>query len=197
MTQSDVQSFAFYGEDAESAKSVVRVLQTGLFIGALIALVAGGAILAWPGGSSTVIALIFGLYFLIRGLVRVAVGIFGPGLTGGGRALSIVIGILLIVVGVFAFKSPSGILELLGILIGIMWIIDGIATLVESGRGSSRGIAITLGLISLIAGVAVLFVPAAAVDVLIILGGVFLIVIGVAQAIGAFTIGRMAKRGQI
>ena len=197
MTQSDVQSFAFYGEDAESAKSVVRVFQTGLFIGALIALVAGGAILAWPGGSSTVIALIFGLYFSIRGFVRVAVGIFGPGLTGGGRALSIVIGILLIVVGVFAFKSPAGILELLGILIGIMWIIDGIATLVESGRGSSRGIAITLGLISLIAGVAVLFVPAAAVDVLIVLGGVFLIVIGVAQAIGAFTIGRMAKRGQI
>ena len=197
MSQSDVQSFTFYADDAASAKSVVRVLQTGLFIGALIALVAGGAILAWPGGSSTVIALIFGLYFLIRGLVRVAVGIFGPGLTGGGRALSIVIGILLIVVGVFAFKSPSGILELLGILIGIMWIIDGIATLVESGRGSSRGIAITLGLISLIAGVAVLFVPAAAVDVLIILGGVFLTVIGVAQAIGAFTIGRMAKRGQI
>ena len=197
MSQSDVQSFAFYGDDAESAKSVVRVLQTGLFIGALIALVAGGAILAWPGGSSTVIAIIFGLYFLLRGLVRVAVGIFGPGLTGGGRALSIVIGILLIVVGVFAFKSPAGILELVGILIGIMWIIDGIATLVESGRGSSRGIAITLGLISLIAGVAVLFVPATAVDVLIILGGVFLIVIGVAQAIGAFTIGRMAKRGQI
>jgi uncharacterized membrane protein HdeD (DUF308 family) len=45
--------------------------------------------------------------------------------------------------------------------------------------------------------VAVLFVPAAAVDVLIILGGVFLIVTGVAQAIGAFTSGRMAKRGQI
>ena len=197
MTQSDVQLFAFYGEDAESAKSVVRVLQTGLFIGALIALVAGGAILAWPGGASTVIALIFGLYFLIRGLVRVAVGIFGPGLTGGGRALSIVLGILLVVVGVFAFKSPAGIVELLGILIGIMWIIDGVATLVESGRGSSRGIAITLGLISLIAGVAVLFVPATAVDVLIVLGGVFLIVIGVAQAIGAFTVGRMAKRGAL
>jgi len=197
MTQSDVQLFAFYGEDAESAKSVVRVLQTGLFIGALIALVAGGAILAWPGGASTVIALIFGLYFLIRGLVRVAVGIFGPGLTGGGRALSIVLGILLIVVGVFAFKSPAGILEILGILIGIMWIIDGIATLVESGRGSSRGIAITLGVISLIAGVAVLFVPATAVDVLIVLGGVFLIVIGVAQAIGAFTVGRMGKRGAL
>ena len=93
MSQSDVQSFAFYGDDAESAKSVARVLQTGLFIGALVAIVAGGAILAWPGGSSTVIAIIFGLYFLIRGFVRVAVGIFGPGLTGGGRAVSIVIGI--------------------------------------------------------------------------------------------------------
>jgi len=197
MSQSDVNSFAFSGDDAESAKSVARVLQTGLFIGALIAIVAGGAILAWPGGSSTVIAIIFGLYFLIRGFVRVAVGIFGPGLTGGGRAVSIVIGVLLIVVGVFAFKSPAGILELLGILIGIMWIIDGIATLVESGRGSSRGIAIALGIISLIAGIVVLFVPATAVQVLILLGGIFLIVIGVAQVVGAFTIGRMAKRGQI
>ncbi|NBX23038.1 MAG: hypothetical protein EBR52_02775 [Microbacteriaceae bacterium] len=129
--------------------------------------------------------------------MRVAVGIFGPGLTGGGRAVSIVIGVLLIVVGVFAFKSPAGILELLGILIGIMWIIDGIATLVESGRGSSRRIAIALGIISLIAGIVVLFVPATAVQVLILLGGIFLIVIGVAQVVGAFTIGRMAKRGQI
>ena len=197
MSQSNVDTFAFYGESAEHAKTVVRVIQTGLFIGAVVAILAGSAILAWPGGASTVIAVIFGAYFLIRGIVRVALGIFGPGLTGLGRALSVIIGLLLVVVGIFAFKSPLGIVELVGILIGVMWIIDGIATLVESGRGSSRSLALGLGLLSIVAGVVVLFVPTTAVNVLVVLGGVFLLVIGVAQLVGAFSVAAMARRGSL
>jgi len=194
---SDTQRFAFYGDSKEEARNVARVLQTGLWIGAVLALLAGVAVLTWPGGSATVVAVIFGVYFLVRGAVRVIVGVFAPGLTGGGRALSILIGLLLVVVGVFALKSPAGILELIGLLIGVMWIIDGVATVVESGRGSSRGIAITLGVISIVAGVIVLFVPAAAIAVLVVLGGILLIVIGVAQITAAVSLGRLAKRGAL
>lgn len=194
---SETQRFAFYGESKEEAGSVARVLQTGLWIGAILSLIAGVAALAWPGGSATVLAVIFGLYFLVRGVVRVVVGIFAPTLTSGGRALSIVIGLLLVVVGVFALVSPAGILELLGLLIGVTWIIDGVATVVETNRRSSLGIAMGLGVISIVAGVAVLFVPAAAIAVLVILGGVLLIVVGVAQIVAAVALRSLANRGTL
>ncbi len=194
---SETQRFAFYGGSTEDARSVARVLQTGLWIGAILSLIAGVAVLAWPGGSATVLAVIFGLYFLVRGVVRVVVGVFAPALTSGGRAMSIIIGLLLVVVGVFALRSPDGILDLLGLLIGVMWIIDGVATLVETGRGSSRGIAVALGTISIVAGVVVLFVPAAAVTVLVILGGILLIVVGIAQAVAAVTLVSLAKKGTL
>jgi uncharacterized membrane protein HdeD (DUF308 family) len=125
--------------------------------------------------------------------VRVVVGLFAPGLTGGGRALSVLIGLLLVVVGIFALAMPDSVLELIGLLIGVTWIIDGVATLIESGRGSSRGITVALGSVSIIAGVVVLFVPAAAVAVLVVLGGVLLIVVGVAQITAAVALGRVAK----
>ena len=194
---SETQRFALYGGSPENASAVARVLQTGLWIGAVLALIAGVAVLTWPGGTATVVAVIFGLYFLIRGAVRVVVGVFAPGLTGGGRALSILIGVLLTVVGVFALASPSGLLDIIGLLIGVTWIIDGIATVVESGRGSSRGVAFVLGVISIVAGVIVLFVPAAAITVLVVLGGILLIVVGVAQITAAVTLGRLAKRGTL
>ncbi len=190
---SDTQRFSFYKGSPEDATSVARVLQTGLWIGAILALIAGISVLAWPGASATVVVVIFGLYFLIRGVVRVVVGIFAPGLTGGGRALSVLIGLLLVVVGIFALATPGSVLELIGLLIGVTWIIDGVATLIETGRSSSRGITAALGSVSIIAGVVVLFVPAAAIAVLVVLGGILLIVVGVAQITAAVALGRVAK----
>lgn len=193
----DVQGFAFYGDGHETAKQSVKVIQTGLWIGAVLSGVFGAIILAWPGATLLVIAVLLGLYFLIRGLVRLVVGIFAPGLTSGGRTLSIILGILLIVVGIFAMKNPGASLELLGILIGLSWILDGIATLIESGKAASRGFAITAGVIGIIAGIVMLFVPLGGVAVLTLTAAIFLIVLAIAQAIGAIVLGVKAKKAGI
>jgi uncharacterized membrane protein HdeD (DUF308 family) len=47
--------------------------------------------------------------------------------------------------------------------------------------------------VSIIAGVVVLFVPAAAIAVLVVLGGILLIVVGLAQITAAVALGRVAK----
>jgi uncharacterized membrane protein HdeD (DUF308 family) len=193
-TPTDFQGFAFYGDGHENTKQTIRVIQTGLIIGAVLSGIFGGLILGWPGATLLVIAVLIGLYFLIRGVVRLIAGIFAPGLTAGGRTLSIILGVLLIAVGIFALKNPGDSLALLGILIGLSWIIDGIASLVEASRALSRGFAITAGLLSIIAGVVVLFVPIEGVAVLAIVAGVFLLVIAVAQLIGAIALGSAAKR---
>jgi uncharacterized membrane protein HdeD (DUF308 family) len=190
----EFQGFAFYGDGHENTKQTIKVIQTGLIIGAVLSGIFGGLILGWPGATLLVIAVLIGLYFLIRGVVRLIAGIFAPGLTAGGRTLSIILGVLLIAVGIFALKNPGDSLALLGILIGLSWIIDGIASLIEASRALSRGFAITAGLLSIIAGVVVLFVPIEGVAVLAIVAGVFLLVIAVAQLVGAIALGSAAKR---
>lgn len=187
-------TFAFYGDGHENARRTVKVIQTSLIIGAVLAGVVGALILAWPVKTLLVVAVLLGIYFVVRGIVRLISGIFAPGLTPGGRTLSIILGILLILVGIFALKNPGDSLALLGILIGLSWIIDGIATLVEASSAISRGFAIAAGIISVIAGVVVLFVPIEGVAVLTMIAGIFLIVIAIAQIVGAFVLGSNLKK---
>lgn len=188
------KGFAFYGDSANTAKATVKVIQTGLIVGAILSALVGIIVLSWPMATLVVVAVMFGLYFLVRGIVRVIVGIFGPGLTAGGRALSIILGVLLGAVGIFALMNTAGTLALLGILIGISWIIDGIATIVESSNKGSRGFAIAAGIIGIAAGVVVLAVPIDGVATLTIIAGIFLIVLAVAQALGAIVLASAAKK---
>ncbi len=188
------KGFAFYGDSANTAKATVKVIQTGLIVGAILSALVGIIVLSWPMATLVVVAVMFGLYFLVRGIVRVIVGIFGPGLTAGGRGLSIVLGVLLVAVGIFALMNTAGTLAVLGILIGISWIIDGIATIVESSNKASRGFAIAAGIIGVAAGVVVLAVPIDGVATLTIIAGLFLIVLAVAQALGAIVLASTVKK---
>ncbi len=188
------KGFAFYGDSANTAKATVKVIQTGLIVGAILSALVGILILSWPMATLVVVAVMFGLYFLVRGIVRVVVGIFAPGLAAGGRALSIILGLLLVGVGIFALTNTAGTLAVVGILIGISWIIDGVATLVESSNKPSRGFAIAAGIIGIAAGVVVLAVPIDGVATLTIIAGLFLIVLAVAQALGAIVLASAAKK---
>lgn len=191
---SNTTSFAFYGDSQQNARETVKAIQTSLIIGAILSAIVGTILLAFTGGVMFVAALVLGIYFLVRGIVRLVSGIFAPGLTAGGRTLSIILGILLVIVGIFVLKNPGGSLEILGILIGLSWIIDGIATLVESSQAVSRGFAIVAGILGIIAGIVVLFVPLESVAVLTMIAGLFLVVIAIAQIIGAIVLGSKAKK---
>lgn len=190
MSQQNVQGFVFYGDSADQTASAVKAIRTGLVIGAVLALLAGGFILAFPAGALAVIAVVFGIFILLRGIVRLALGLFGPGLSAGGRTLSIILGILLIAASIFVLRNLEAGLAVLGLLIGLSWIVDGIAMLVESGRGAVRGFSIVAGIISVIAGVVVLFVPVTGVAVLTIFTAIVFLVLGVLQVVGAIMVGR-------
>lgn len=180
----------FYGDSADQTKAAVKAIRTSLIIGGILTLLVGGVILAWPNATLAVIAVVFGLFILIRGIVRLAVGIFGPGLTAGGRTLSIILGILLLAAAIFVLRNLEAGLAVIGLLIGLSWIIDGIATLIESGKGASRGFSIFAGIVSIVAGVVVLFVPVTGVAFLVLLTGIVFLILGVLQIIGAIVVGR-------
>lgn len=186
---------AFYGwgglglETSELSSRTITAVRTGFGISGVVSLILGLLVLFWPEATLSVIAFFFGLYFLISGGLRVVSGI-AAAMTPGLRVLNIIVGLLLFIVGIVAIRNPLSSLAVLGMLVGIAWIIEGIMAFVEIESGGSRWYAITFGILSVVAGIVVLFLPVASLAALVIFGGIFLVVLGVVQLVRAITFGR-------
>ncbi|MCF8541012.1 MAG: DUF308 domain-containing protein [Aurantimicrobium sp.] len=192
-TPNSVNGFVYYGSSAEATKQTVRTVRTGLIIGAIITAIVGILMLAFPQSSAFLAAIIFGVFVLIRGIVRVVVGIGGPGLTGLGRTLSIITGVILLAAGVVILFNLTVGVEVLAIIIGISWIIDGIATLIESSRAAARAFSIVTGIISVLAGVAMFFLGGQGVAIIMIVIGAVALALAVVQIVGAIAVGRVSR----
>lgn len=180
-------------DPTQLSKSEVMGIRVAIGISGLVAVGLGIVVLVWPESTLSVIAVLFGLYFLIVGIVRVTRGLFTTGMSGGLRILAILLGLLLIIAGIITIRNPLDSLVVLGMLVGISWIIEGVAALVETASDSSRWFGTLFGAISIIAGIIVLLVPLQSLSVLVIIGGIFLIASGLVQLAQSFTFGRAAK----
>lgn len=174
-----------------SAKEITG-LRVAFAVSALVAIGIGTILLVWTDATLTVIAVLFGLYFVISGVGRIVRGVASVGVSTGGRVLNIVLGVLVGILGILALRNPEGSLAVLGLVVGIVWIVDGVAALVEYSTDSSRWPGILLGVIGVIAGVVVLFAPVETIGVLVTIGGIMLIVSGLVQLVRALTFGRGA-----
>lgn len=185
---------AFAFDSAELTKSAVNTIRVTLGITGVLALIAGIFITFWPKNSAIVLTVMIGIYFLIAGLAYVGLGIFSKGLSGGARALDIILGILFVIGGVLMLSSPSESAVVLGIflgvLVGILWIVEGAVALAQAGSSASKGWAIFFGLLSIIAGIVLLFSPFWGAAILFWVTGISLIVLGIIQIVRAFTFGR-------
>ncbi len=178
--------------DAVPAKflSAVRI---GLGIVSAIALFIGVALLVWPGRTLVVAGALIGINFLISGVVRLGVGIFGTAYSGGMRALSIILGLFVLLGGIVVLRnlaaSTAILLLIMTIIVGISWIVEGIVALVDSDKAPSRGWAIALGIVSIVAGVAVVAMPGWTAVVFITFAAIMLIVLGVTGIVRALRFG--------
>jgi uncharacterized membrane protein HdeD (DUF308 family) len=188
-----VNGFIYYGNSAEATKQTVKTVRTGLIIGAVITAIVGILMLVFPEKTALLAGIIFGIFVLIRGIVRVVVGIGGPGLTGLGRTLSIIIGVILMAAGVIILVNITVGVEVLAIIIGISWIIDGIATLIESSRAAARAFSIVTGIISVLAGVAMFFLGGLGVALIMMVIGAVALALAVVQVVGAIAVGRVSR----
>lgn len=185
--------------DARSmTRSAINGIRAALGISGGVAVVLGVVLLFWPEKTLAVLAIFLGIYFLVAGIMRLAIGIFSRGIGGGIRTLNIILGVLLVIAGIVALKNVTAAATTLVILavafIGIGWIIEGVMALVESGRAPSSGWAIAYGIISIIAGLVVLVLPASSAVFLLLFAAIALIVLGIIGIVRAFTFGRDVLR---
>ena len=175
----------------QKAKNAVR---SAYGIIGIAAVILGIALLVWPGKTFKVFAVAFGTYFVVSGLIRIVSAIVELGLPGGWRILDILIGILLTIGGVVVLKNLALSGRTLAIVatmtVGIGWIAEGIMALAESWQLPSSGWSVFYGIISIIAGMVILFSPISSMIWLIVFGGGALIVMGISSIIRAFTFGK-------
>jgi uncharacterized membrane protein HdeD (DUF308 family) len=91
-------------------------------------------------------------------------------------------------------------MALIGLIIGITWIVQGLAALIggiSGGVREGRAWWIIFGVVSLIAGIVVATAPASPLTALAVLLGIWFIVMGIIEIIGGFILRRTLRATQL
>jgi len=184
-------------EALSGAKSLFKSIRITLAVSGVIALIAGIVLLVWPVKSAVIVTAIFASYLIVAGLVYIGLGIFSHARGGWARVGHIVLGLFYIAAGVIAFANLGAAAATLAlvvvIFIGISWIIDGVVSLSLLGQDGSRVWTLLYALLSIIAGIVVLFSPLIAGLAFWLFLGISLVALGIIQIVRAITLGRDGK----
>ena len=162
----------------------------------IISLLAGVAVLAWPGRTLIVVAVLFGIQLVVTGIFRFVAAFASEDLTGGTRVLLAVLGVLSLIIGLYAVRHVLVTLLALALLLGIYWIVNGAVELfmaLSARGGPGRGWTVVMGVLSVLAGLLVLVYPAISLLTLVVVLSVWLLVLGLMEitlAIRARSAGR-------
>jgi uncharacterized membrane protein HdeD (DUF308 family) len=159
----------------------------------ILGVVLGVMIIVWPTATLKVVAVLFGLWLLVHGIVRIVQAITGPGLSGGERATLSIIGLFFVVAGVVALRNLLVSLALIVTLIGLTWLIGGLVELISAfggARGADRMWHVALGVLSILAGLVVLIWPHLTLVTLVYVTGIWTIAIGLIQLVMLFWVRR-------
>lgn len=183
------------GYDAEPAPSAMLAgsWQAGLVFGALT-LILGIIVAFHPTGSLNVIAVLLGILMLLSGLFHL-IRVLDP--RERNRVWLGITGLLFIVIGVVLIRHLHLTRALIGLVIGITWVVQGLTAFIggiAGGVREGRAWWIVLGALSLVAGIVVVAAPASSLNVLAVLFGIWFAVMGIMEIIGAFLL-RHSLRG--
>ena len=167
--------------------------QATLFVG-VVTLILGIIVTIHPSGSLNVIAVLLGVLAIVSGIFHL-VRMFDK--AERHRTWQGIAGLLFIVIGVVLIRHLNLTVAAIGLLIGISWIVQGIASLIAafSGPGAGRAWWGIFGAVSLIAGIVVTASPVTSVTVLAVLVGIWFIIMGVFEISLAFIIRHALAQG--
>jgi uncharacterized membrane protein HdeD (DUF308 family) len=159
--------------------------QAALFLG-VVTLILGLIVTFHPTTSLNVIAVLLGILSIVSGLFNL-IRVFDP--RERHRVWLGVAGLLFIVIGVILIRHLHLTRSIIGLVIGLTWIVQGLTALIggiSGGVREGRAWWIIFGVVSLIAGIVVVSAPASSLDVLAVLLGIWFIIMGIFEIIGGF-----------
>ena len=171
--------------DLPPAFAAATTWQATLFLG-VVTLILGLIVSIHPSGSLNVIAVLLGVLMIVSGIFHL-VRVFGRG--EAHRIWLGISGLLFVVIGVVLIRHLDLTVAIIGLVIGITWIVQGLSAIAAGfgGRpGEGRGWWIFFGFVSLLAGIVVAAVPVKSVTALAVLLGIWFIIMGLCEIIAAF-----------
>ncbi|MGO3146776.1 MAG: HdeD family acid-resistance protein [Leucobacter sp.] len=163
-------------------------------VGGLIAVVLGLFVLFAPktsaGAALILVAALVGIYAIVTGLVYFGTALMSKSMGAWSRLGHVILGLLYVIGGVIIMSNLvfSGLVTalLFSIMIGVLWIVEGVLSFATASKSPSKTWSIIYGIISLIAGATLVFSPLMGAVTLWWLLGIAMVVLGAAQVIRAF-----------
>ncbi len=181
-----------YDAPPSSGLVMAESWQATVVLGALT-LILGLIVSFHPAGSLNVVAVLLGVLMILSGIFHL-IRVFGPG--ESHRVWLGIAGLLFLVIGVVLIRHLHLTRALIGLFVGLTWVVQGVTALIGGIAGGAReGRAwwIAFGAVSLIAGIVVTATPVSSLTVLAVLLGVWSIVMGVFEIIGGLILRRMVS----
>lgn len=178
-----------YDAPSSSGLLMAESWQATVVLGALT-LILGIIVSFHPAGSLNVLAVLLGILMILSGIFHL-VRIFGPG--EEHRVWLGIAGLLFIVIGVVLIRHLHLSVALVGLFVGLSWVVQGVTALIggiADGAREGRAWWITFGAVSLIAGIVVTATPVSSLTVLAVLLGIWFIIMGIFEIIGGLMLRR-------
>jgi uncharacterized membrane protein HdeD (DUF308 family) len=184
------------GELAQFAPDLTSAVWPAFMAASIGCIVVGVILLAWPKATLMIVAVLIGIALIVAGVLRLMDGFTSHDASGARRAASVVIGLLAVILGLYCIRDYHFTITALAIITGLFWVIHGISDITVgllAGRFTGRGFIVLSGVLSLCAGLIVLFWPVISLTVLVVVTGIWLIVYGILAGILAFRLRRSSS----
>ena len=188
--------------DKTSASEKLRVTITtyrwGFGIAGLVAIAMGIVVLVWPNEIVKIAALLVGIYAVLSGLIYIFTAIRAKELKSLARITRVIAGIAFITAGIvmLSFLSASAVVlaNVLGVILGILWMVEGVSALMLlRGRVEQNALATGYAIVALVIGVLLLLTPVWGTVFLRWMIGFGLVLLGIAQVYRAAMASREIK----
>ena len=188
--------------DKTSASEKLRVTITtyrwGFGIAGLVAIAMGIFVLVWPNEMVKIAALMVGIYAVLSGLIYIFTAIRAKEIKSLARITRVVAGIAFITAGIvmLSFLSASAVVlaNVLGVILGILWMVEGVSALMLlRGRVEQNSLATAYAVVALVIGVLLLLTPVWGTAFLRWMIGFGLVLLGIAQVYRAAMASREIK----
>jgi uncharacterized membrane protein HdeD (DUF308 family) len=155
-------------------------------VSGVVAILFGLAALFWPGMTFMALLWLFGIYALVEGVVQL-LAMFRANSSGRPWWTHLLMGLIYVAAGLAVFAWPGMTALILVYMIAFWAIVLGAMEIVAAFTTGPSFLLIALGVLTVIFGFILLANPAAGALAYITVIGVFAIVRGVVEIVGAFT----------
>lgn len=175
-------------------ESLLKKVKANTILSSLLCAALGLVLVIWPDISMQIVCIAIGAVLILCGAIR----LFGFFLNHDGSVYmqgNLVMGIVLVVVGIWIVATPGKVLAIIPIIVGILIVIHGVNNIQQTitlckGKYSMWWLALIMALLTIGLGVLLITRPFAALDTVVMLIGVFLIYDGLSNV---WIVSRIAK----